>query len=108
MNRNAYIDRVLRFYLEAPDTPSKPRRGDRDIAGQLHEQKVPIELIQHALALASLRRRLRPIDAESLEPIRSLAYLQPILQHLRETGVDDAYRQHIADRYEDLKTQARV
>ena len=103
MTRNAYIDLVLRLYLAAPDTPNQPRRGDRTLAGRLHQQRIPIELIEHAIALASLRRRMRPADAEPLEPIRSLAYLRPLIEHLRRESLDDGYRQYVAGRYAQLK-----
>ena len=103
MTRNDYIHHVLRLYLDAPDTPDQPRRGDRTLAGQFQQQGVPLELIEHAIALASLRRTLRPADAEPLEPIRSLAYLRPLIEQLRRTDVDPSYRHYITERYANLK-----
>ncbi len=103
MTRNGYIQHVLRFYLNAPDTPDKPRRGDRTLAGQFQEQGVPLDLIEHAIALASLRRALRPASADPLEPIRSLAYLRPLIEQLRQTDADPSYRHYVAERYASLK-----
>lgn len=103
MTRELYIDRVLALYLAAPDTPRQIRRGDRTTAGQFHRQGIPLELIEHALALATLRRHLRPPKSEPLEPIRSLAYLRPLLRHLQRTGVDEDYRNYVAARYAQLK-----
>lgn len=102
MTRYDYIERVIRLYRQAPDTPENPRRGDRTIAGQFHQQRVPIEIIEHAIELASIRRRMRSPEYQPLEPIRSLAYLRPLIQHLLRTGVDDNYRQYVAARYATL------
>ncbi len=103
MTRNDYLQRVISIYLDAPDTPKKARPADWAVAGLFHKQRVPLDLVDHAVALASLRRRLRPADREPLEPIRSLAYLRPIINQLRQTGVDDNYRQYVAARYASLK-----
>lgn len=102
MTRNEYIERVIRLYRQAPDTPDNQRRGDRTIASQFHQQRVPIEIIEHAIALASIRRRMRLPEYQPLEPIRSLAYLRPLIEHLLRTGVDDGYRQYVAARYANL------
>lgn len=102
--RADYCDRVICCYLDAPDTPRKARPKDWAIAGQLRADRVPLDLIERAIALASFRRRLRPPDAEPLEPIRSLAYIWALVHHLRRTGVDDGYRAYVADRYEALRT----
>jgi len=103
VTRNDYIHQVLHPYLDAPDTPDKPRRGDRTLAGQFQQQGVPLDLIEHAIALASLRRALRPASAAPLEPIRSLAYLRPLIKQLRRTGIDPSYRYYVAERYVNLK-----
>lgn len=104
MTRLEYLDRVIRLYLDAPDTPKRPRRSDWTVAGHLHQQRVPIDLIAHAIALASLRRHLRPPGSEPLEPIRSLAYIRPLVEHLRRTGLDAGYRDYVAERYATLSS----
>jgi len=104
MTRREYIRRVIHLYLDAPHTPTKPRKSDWTVAGQFHNDRVPIDRIEHAIALASLRRSLRPQGSEPLEPIRSLAYIRPVIQHLRRTGLEDGYRQYVAARYADLIT----
>lgn len=102
MTRRDYVQRVIRLYLDAPDTPDKPRKSDWTVAASFHDDRVPIELIEHAIALATLRRHLRPPDADPLEPIRSLAYIRPLISHLRQTAVDDGYRAYVASRYAQL------
>ncbi len=103
MTRNDYLQRVIRSYLDAPDTPARPRKSDWTVAGQFHDDNLPLDLIEHAVALATLRRRLRPLDREPLEPIRSIAYLRPILEGLTRDGVDDGYREFVAARYAEIK-----
>ncbi len=75
----AYVAAVLMLYLDLPDTPLRPSPPDQSLAFKLHEQGVPLSLVEAALSLGSLRRIIRPTDRPPLKPIRSLAYFQPVI-----------------------------
>ena len=79
----AYIDEVLRFYVQLSDTPDRARTADRILAAQLQQQKVPIELIRAAFVLGAARRADRPHPGPPLPPIRSLHYFLPIIEEIR-------------------------
>lgn len=85
-----------------PQVTVQARRSDWIVAGQFLKQRVPLDLIEHAIAQASLRRQLRPPEAEPLEPIRSLAYIRPLVAHLLRTGLDDGYRDYVAAKYAEI------
>ena len=103
MTRTEYLGRVIRLYLDAPDSPKRASRSDWAIASSFYQERVPIQLIGHAIALACLRRHLRPPESPTLEPIRSLAYISPLVDHLLRVGIDDGYRAYVAQRYAALK-----
>ena len=91
----AYVAAVLMFYLDLPDTPLRPSPQDQSLAGKLHEQGIPLTLVEAALLLGSLRRLIRPADRPPLPPIRSLAYFQPVIDELLENPVSEAYVQYL-------------
>lgn len=91
----AYVATVLMFYVDLPDTPLRPSPRDQCLARSLHEQGVPIELMESALLLASLRRLMRPADLPPLPRIRSLAYFQPVIEELRQQPLPAGYLDYL-------------
>lgn len=87
----AYIAAVLLLYIDLPDTPLRAGPQDHSVARRLHEQSVPLPVVEAALLLASLRRLVRSPDAAPLSPIRSLAYFQPVIAELQQQQLPDGY-----------------
>ncbi len=98
MSRSDYLDRVIRLYLAAPDTPDKARRSDWAVAGSFYQRRIPIAIITHAVQLTVLRRHLRDPTQPPLEPIHSLAYYRPLIDHLLEVPPDAGYLDYVAFR----------
>jgi hypothetical protein len=91
----AYIAAVLMLYTDLPDTPLRPSPQDQVLARRLHEQGVPLELVESALLLASLRRLVRPAGLPPLPRIRSLAYFQPVIAELQEQPLPRGYLNYL-------------
>ena len=91
----AYVAAVLMLYLNLPDTPLRPSSQDRSLALRLHEQGVPLPLVESALLLASLRRQVRPAHPPPLSPIRSLAYFQPVITELQQQPLPEGYLDYL-------------
>jgi hypothetical protein len=91
----AYIAAVLLLYVDLPDTPLRPTHQDQSLARKLHEQGVPITVVESALLLASLRRLIRPTDAPPLSPVRSLAYFQPVIAELQQQPLPNGYLDYL-------------
>lgn len=53
INREEYIQTVLRAYRQTPGTTGTVRRPDRVLATQLQERGVPLEVVENALVLAA-------------------------------------------------------
>jgi hypothetical protein len=91
----AYVAAVLMLYLDLPDTPLRASPQDQSLAAKLHEQGVPLSLVEAALLLASLRRLIRPADRPTLPPIRSLAYFQSVITELQQQTLPDGYLDYL-------------
>ena len=90
-----YVTAVLVLYTDLPDTPLRPSPQDQSLARRLYEQSVPLSLVESALLLASLRRLIRPAEAQPLPPIRSLAYFQPVIAELQQQPLPNGYLDYL-------------
>ena len=90
-----YVTAVLTLYLGLPETPLRATTRDRRLASQLHERGVALSVIESAFLLASVRRLARPADVPALSPIRSLAYLQPVIDELLSNPAPANYMEYL-------------
>jgi hypothetical protein len=89
--RDDYVRQVLEAYRDTPGTCGHLRRPDRLLAIELYQRGVPLEKIENALALAAVRRMIRPADAPPLTIVRSLAYFLPVIEEVLEMEVSEEY-----------------
>jgi len=79
-----------------PDTPTRINDQDRHQAQRLFASQVPLDIVETALVLASVRRLLRPPAAPSPLPrVRSLAYFQPVIEELLEHPPGHGYLHYL-------------
>ena len=86
MEQRDYVRRLLDAYRLTPGTCGVVRRPDRMLAAQLHHRGVPLEAVENAFVLAAARWLIRPVGAEPLGTIRSMAYLAVRLVSVCMTG----------------------
>lgn len=91
----AYLGAVLVLYVDLPDTPMRYSPTDLALARKLHQDGVPLALVESAFLLASLRRLLRPNDSPPLPKIRSLAYFMPVLNELQQQPLPSGYLDYL-------------
>jgi hypothetical protein len=91
----AYVAAVLTVYLDLPDTPLRPSPVDQSLASRLHQQALPLSLVESALLLATLRRLSRPSELPPLPKIRSLAYFLPVIAELQQQPLPDGYLDYL-------------
>ena len=91
----AYVAAVLMLYVDLPATPLRPTAQDQALARRLHEQGLPLSLVEAALLLGSLRRLIRSDDLPPLPRIRSLAYFQPVISELQQQPLPDGYLDYL-------------
>jgi hypothetical protein len=91
----AYVAAVVTLYVELPDTPLRASVSDQWLARRLHDDGVPLHVVETALLLGSLRRLIRPEDAPQLSPVRSLAYFRPVIDELRAHPAPESYLDYL-------------
>jgi hypothetical protein len=91
----AYVTAVVTLYMDMPDTPMRVSASDQWLARHFYQDRVPLETVETALLLGSLRRMIRPADSPRLAPIRSLAYFRPVIEELQENPATENYRDYL-------------
>ncbi len=94
-NPALYVAAVLTLYVDLPDTPLRASVPDQRHACIWFDRGVPLEVAETALLLACLRRKARPSDVPPLPRIRSLAYLQPVVEELLDHPAPGGYLQYL-------------
>jgi hypothetical protein len=98
--RSSYIARVVRLYLDDPDTPAVPSKVDWDIARDLFDRGVPLETICLAFKLALIRRCRSTM--KPLPPIRSLAYFRAVALNLSPEETEPDYVEYVDRLYDQV------
>jgi hypothetical protein len=98
----SFAARVIRLYLDDPDTPDLPSSADWDIAQSLEKWGISFDTIQLAFRLAFIRRKRSTSDT-NLPPIRSLAYFRAVALNLTPHERDPAYFDYVRQLYEQIR-----
>jgi hypothetical protein len=107
-DNDRYIEKLLDIYLSLPQTPSQASRDDRRLAQQLRQQQTPLETVESAFLLATVRRSFRDPALPPLQPIRSLHYFLPVIEEVIAIGVSSDYLQYLRRKLAPLLDQNTV
>ncbi len=100
--REEYIQKVLWAYRQTPGTTGTVRRPDRELAAQLYQRGVPLEVVENALILAATRRLIRRDGAPPLGTVRSLAYFSPVIEEVLNSPISPGYFQYLRQKLQRL------
>jgi hypothetical protein len=102
-----YVASVLILYADLPDTPWRPSPMDQSLARKLHQEAIPLPLVESALLLGTWRRLARADDLPPLPRIRSLAYFLPVIEELQQQPLPAGYLDYLRLKLRKLAKAAR-
>jgi hypothetical protein len=102
-----YVASVLTLYADMPDTPWRPSPMDQSLARRLHQETVPLALVESALLLGTWRRLARADDLPPLPRIRSLAYFLPVIAELQQQPLPVGYLDYLRLKLQKLAKASR-
>jgi hypothetical protein len=108
-DKQDYIRKVLHAYRLMPGTTGTVRRNDTLLAATFYDRGVPLIVVENALVLAAARRIFRSPDAPTLQPVRSLYYVLPIIDEVLSAHVSQNYYRYLQLKIDQAlnKTQTR-
>ena len=108
LTRHEYIDNVLDTYRRTLATTGSVRRNDRLLAAALYDRGIPLSTIQNALVLAASRRIFRAPDAATLQPVRSLHYVLPVVEEVLQLRVSQDYYRYLQLKIDQAQNKTRT
>ena len=93
--RRHYVAKLLELYRRVPGTTGQLRRCDRQLAAELHDRGVSLQMLHAAIILAVTRRTFRPHDSPPLAPIATLHYFRPVLDELINHPPEPGYLDYL-------------
>jgi hypothetical protein len=102
-----YVASVLTIYADLPDTPWRPSPTDQSLTRRLHQEAVPLSLVESALLLGTWRRLAPADDLPPLPRIRSLAYFLPVIAELQMQPLPPGYLDYLRLKLQKLAKAAR-
>jgi len=106
-DRTHYVRRLLDSYRHTPTCAGRVRREDQRLAYRLFDQRIPLRLVEAALTLAAARRLFRSNQAEPIFPIRSLHYVLPLIEEIRQKPIDPDYIDYIAFKVQNAERELK-
>ncbi|HXN32122.1 MAG TPA: hypothetical protein VN894_09680 [Polyangiaceae bacterium] len=82
--RRDYVAQVLRAYRATPSVVGHVRRADRELAGQLFDDGVPLYAVSYALTIAAARRIRHNAFSTPMPAVRSLHYFVAVIREVLE------------------------
>jgi hypothetical protein len=92
---NAYIDEIKRSFIALGCTAGKFSPRDAQIAQDLQNTGVPLETVQNALLIGTVRKYVSWLNGGSREPIGSLAYFAAIVSEIQDRPLAPDYQEYL-------------
>jgi hypothetical protein len=90
-----YIRKVLDAYRRTLGTTGVVRPNDRLLAAALYDRGISLLVVENALVLAAARRIFRSPHAPTLQPVRSLYYVMPVIDEVLQLRVSQDYFRYL-------------
>jgi hypothetical protein len=92
---NAYVDAIKKSFVAIGCTNGKLSARDAQIARDLQNTGVPLETVQNALLIGTVRKYVSWLNGGSREPIGSLAYFVAIISEINDRPLTPDYQEYL-------------
>ena len=100
---NAYVDAIKKSFVAIGCTTGKLSARDAQIARDLQNTGVPLETVQNALLIGTVRKYVSWLNGGSGEPIGSLAYFVAIISEIQDRPLTPDYQEYLQRKVGQLK-----
>ena len=93
--QSAYVQSVRECFEGLGCVTAKFDASDAQSARRLQQRSVPLEVVQDALLLGACRKYVSWLNGAPPEPIRSLAYFEPVIAEIQKTTLQPGYSTYL-------------
>jgi hypothetical protein len=91
----AYVESVRECYERLGCTSGKFNTAGIETARQLHQRAVPLTVVYAAMFLGACRKLESWLNGAPCEPIRSMAYFEPLLTEVQANPLPNGYSNYL-------------
>ena len=91
----AYVDAIKTCFVALGCTVGKFSTRDAQFAQALQRRGIPLETVQDALLMGTVRKYVSWLNGSSTEPIGSLAYFSAVISEIQERPFPADYREYL-------------
>jgi hypothetical protein len=102
----AFVTEIKRLFLALVPGTDSFTTADHRLACRWFIQQVPLDRVEKAFLLGSVRQQITRINRQDNTFIRSLHYFQPLLEEVRRLKVSDSYWVHLRHQLQRRLTQS--
>ncbi len=100
--QKAYVHSVRECFLALGCTSGKFSAAEAATAINLHQRGIPWTLLEEAMLLGACRKYVSWIEGQAQEPIRCLAYFEPLIAEVREKPFPPGYSEYLRKKVSQL------
>lgn len=95
----SYVGSVRASFLAIGCGRGSFSASDERMANQLEKRGVPIEVVEDALLLGSVRKYLSWLGGNQSPPVGSLKYFEPLIQEVQQQPWPGGYREYLRSKH---------
>jgi hypothetical protein len=92
---NAYVDAIKSSFIVIGCTTGKFSSRDAQFAQDLQQNGTPLEIVQDALLMGTVRKYVSWLNGGSLQPIGNLSYFLALISEIQERPLAPDYREYL-------------
>jgi hypothetical protein len=100
--QKAYVDSVRECFLALGCSSGKFSVAETVSASNLHRRGISWSLLEEAMLLGACRKYTSWIEGQALEPIRNLAYFEPLIVEVQEKPFPPGYSTYLRKKVRQL------
>jgi len=92
---NAYVDVIKKNFIAIGCTTGKFTPRDAQFVRDLQEKGIPLEVVQDALLMGTVRKYVSWLNGGSPQPIGNLSYFSALISEVQERPLAPDYREYL-------------
>jgi hypothetical protein len=92
---NAYVDAIKSSFIAIGCTAGKFSPRDAQFAQDLQQNGTPLEIVQDALLMGTVRKYVSWLNGGSPQPIGNLSYFSALISEIQERPLAPDYREYV-------------
>jgi len=102
LEQKSYVDSARECFLSLGCGSGRFGAAEAAAAQDLHRRSIPLGVLQDAMLMGACRKYASWFEGQTLEPIRALAYFEPLIAEIQEKPLPPGYSAYLQKKQSQL------